>query len=68
MDRYEGILEVAVHDEVRVREPDVLVMVDGVEELVARSVAVAQPRVVPLLLQQELDLVFLRPDRERGAC
>ena len=41
MDRYERILEVAVHDEVRVREPDIVVVVDRVEELVARAVTVA---------------------------
>jgi len=56
----ERIFEVAVHDEVSVRQPDVFVVVDGVEKLVATRVRVAQPRVKPLLLQQELNFVFLK--------
>lgn len=55
----ESNLEVSMHDEVGVREPDILVVVDGVQEVVVRLVGVAQPRVVPLLLQKELHFVFL---------
>lgn len=57
--RDERVLEVAVHDEVRVGQPDVAVVVDGVEEVVLAVVRVLQPGVQPLLLQQELHLVFL---------
>lgn len=59
VDRYERILKVAVHDEIRVRQPDVIVMVDGVQMVVLALRVVLQPWIVPLLLQQELHFVFL---------
>lgn len=52
-------LEVTMHDEVGVRQPDVLVMMYSIQEVVMGLVGIAQPRVVPLLLQQKLHLVFL---------
>lgn len=57
--RYQRRFEVAVHDEIRVRHPDVPVVVYGVQEVVPALVRVPQPGVVPLLLQQELHLVLL---------
>lgn len=57
--RDDRVLEVPMHDEVGVREPYVLMVVDGVQELVLRLVGVAEPGVEPLLLQQELDFIFL---------
>lgn len=59
MHGHNRLLKVAVHDEVRVGQPDVLVMVDGIQVFVLRVIVIAQPRIVPLLLQQELHLVFL---------
>lgn len=52
-------LEVTVHYEVGVRQPDVLVVVDSIQEVVMGLVGISQPGVVPLLLQQKLHLVFL---------
>jgi len=54
------VFEVAVHDEVGVRQPHVIVVVDRVQELVATRVRVPQSRIEPLLLQQKLHLVFLQ--------
>lgn len=61
----EGIFEVSVHDEVSVWQPNVIVVVDGVEEFIPALVRITQPRIVPLLLQQELHLVFLQQFRNR---
>lgn len=46
----QGILEVPVHDEVRVRQPDVAVVVDRVQVVVLTLIRVPQPWIVPLLL------------------
>lgn len=60
MHRHDGLLEVAVHDKIRVGQPDILMVVNGVQILVLRVIVVAQTWIVPLLLQQKLHLVFLR--------
>lgn len=44
------LLEVTVHYEVRVREPNLSVMVQSVEVVVPRLVSVLQSRIEPLLL------------------
>lgn len=56
----EGILEIPVHDEVRIRQPDVAVVMNRVQVVVLALVRVPKPWVVPLLLQQELYFVFLK--------
>jgi len=48
--RYQRRFEIAVHDEIRVRQPNVSVVVYGVQEIVPALVRVPQARVVPLLL------------------
>ena len=40
MDWYERVLEVSVHYEVRVRQPDIIVMMNRIQELVLRPIAV----------------------------
>lgn len=54
-----GILKIAVHNEVCVRQPDVLVVVDRVQVVESRLVGIPQSGVIPLLLQQEFHFVFL---------
>lgn len=60
MNRYKGILKIAVHYKICIRQPDFVVMVNRVKEFVSRSVAITQPRIEPLLLQQKLHFVFLK--------
>jgi hypothetical protein len=60
VDRDEGILEVSVHDEVGIRQPDVTVVMDGVEKVVRGLVEILETRVVPLLLEEKFHLVFLK--------
>jgi hypothetical protein len=60
VDRDERIFKVAVHDEVGVRQPDIFVVVDGVQKLVTTRVRVPQSWIEPLLLQQKFDLIFLK--------
>lgn len=55
---YERILKVSVHDEISVRQPDITMVMDGVEKL-ELTVVILKTRIEPLLLQQEFHLVFL---------
>ena len=52
-------------DEVDVRLPYVSVVVDPVEEVVPGPVIVTQPRVLPALPHDELDLVVLTTESHR---
>lgn len=61
-----GILKIAVHNEVCVRQPNVLVVVDRVQVIEARLVRIPQPRIVPLLLQQKLHLILLQVRGKSG--
>lgn len=57
---YDGIIfEIAMHDEIRVGQPHLVVMMDGVEELVRWLIRIPQSRIVPLLLQEKFHFVFL---------
>jgi hypothetical protein len=49
---YDGILKITVHDEVSVGQPNVFVVVNGVEiiESDVGKIGKLQPRIVPLLL------------------
>lgn len=49
--RDDRVLEIPMHDEVGIWQPNILMMMDSVQELVLRLVGVAEPRVEPLLLQ-----------------
>lgn len=60
MNGNEWILEVSVHNEVRVWQPDVVVVVDCIEKLVFALVGVLEAWVKPLLLQKELHFIFLQ--------
>lgn len=60
---YDGILEIAMHNKIRIRRPDAIMMMQGVQEVVMRLIAILQSRVGPLLIQQELHLVFLQSER-----
>jgi hypothetical protein len=59
VDRVRGMLEVAVLEEVDVRQPDVLLVVYPVQVLVSAGFIVRQAAVHPEEVHQELHLVFL---------
>lgn len=63
--RCETDLKVSMHDEISIREPNILVVVDGVEKIVMRLIRVPQSRVIPLLLKQKLYFVFLKYNIQR---
>lgn len=45
-----GILEISMHDEVGVRQPDVFIVMDCIEVIVSALIGITQSRVNPLLL------------------
>lgn len=60
VNRYERVFEISVHDEIRVRQPNIIVVVDGVQVVVLALIRISQPGIVPLLLQKEFYFVFLQ--------
>ena len=60
VNRYERFFEVPMHDEVRVRQPDIIIMMDRVQVIVFAVFGVCQSSVKPLLLQQEFHFIFLQ--------
>jgi hypothetical protein len=60
VNRNEWVLEISMHNEVCVRQPDIVVVVDCIEELVFTLVGVFEAWVKPLLLQKELHFIFLQ--------
>jgi hypothetical protein len=65
MHRYDGIFEITMHDKVRVGEPNILMMVNGVEKFIFRLIRIPQSWIEPLLLEQKFHFVFL-DDKARG--
>jgi hypothetical protein len=65
MHRYDGIFEITMHDKVRVGEPNILMMMNGVKKFILRLIRIPQSRVKPLLLEQKFHFVFLNV-REKG--
>ena len=63
MNRNEWVLEIAVHDEVCVWQPDVFMVVNCVEKLVFTLVGVLETWVKPLLLQKELYFILLQHNK-----
>jgi len=57
---YDGILEIAMHNEIRIRRPDAVMMMQSIQEVVMRLIAILQSRIVPLLVKQKFHLVFLQ--------
>jgi hypothetical protein len=60
MNRNEWILEISMHNEVRVWQPDVVVVVNCIEELIFTLVGVLEAWIKPLLLQKELHFILLQ--------
>jgi hypothetical protein len=60
----EWVLEISVHNEVRIWQPDVVVVVECVEELEFTLVGVLEAWVKPLLLQKELHFIFLQNNKD----
>jgi hypothetical protein len=63
VNRNEWILEISMHDKVCVWEPDVIVVVNCIEELIFAPVGVLEAWVKPLLLQKELHFIFLQHNK-----
>lgn len=51
MHRNDGIFEISMHDKVRVGQPDILVMMNGVKKFILRLIRIPQSGIKPLLLE-----------------
>jgi len=60
------LLEVAMHDEISVGQPDFPMMVERIQVIIAGLVVVPQSRVIPLLLKKKLHFVFLEQKENKN--